>query len=101
MPSAPLGQRLALDEAIRRRNRRRRKSWQHEKKAQTGAGGLLSQEEARFPLVPTLHPTLGVQGYRPMVRTWDNQEQVYCWAALNLMTGQLTPRLLEQPAQQH
>ena len=35
------------------------------KKAQTGAGVLLSQDEARFPLVPTLHVTLGVKGQRP------------------------------------
>jgi hypothetical protein len=58
----------------------------------------LSQAEARFPLVPTLHTTLGVKGYRPMVGTWDNKEQVYCLGALNLETGQLTTRLLEQPA---
>ena len=59
---------------------------------------LLSQDEARFPLVPTLHATLGVQGHRPMVGTWDNKDQVYCFAALNLVTGQLTTRLLEQSA---
>jgi hypothetical protein len=59
---------------------------------------LLSQDAARFPLVPTLHVTLGVQGYRPMVGTWDNKDQVYRFAALNLVTGQLTTRLLEQPA---
>jgi hypothetical protein len=33
-----------------------------------------------------------------MVGTWDNKDQVYCFAALNLVTGQLTTRLLEQPA---
>ena len=38
---------------------------------------MLSQDEARFPLVPTLHTTLGVKGYRPMVGTWDNKDQVY------------------------
>ncbi|HSF28878.1 MAG TPA: hypothetical protein VLK82_00175, partial [Candidatus Tectomicrobia bacterium] len=59
---------------------------------------LLSQDEARFPLVPTLHATRGVQGYRPMGGTWDNKEQVYCFAALNLVTGQLTTRLLDQPS---
>jgi DDE superfamily endonuclease len=59
---------------------------------------LLSQDEARFPLVPTLRATLGVKGYRPMVGTWDNKDQVYCFAALNGVTGQLTTRLLEQPA---
>jgi DDE superfamily endonuclease len=59
---------------------------------------LLSQDAARLPLVPTLHATLGVQGYRPTVGTWDNKDQVYCFAALNLVTGQLTTRWLEQPA---
>jgi hypothetical protein len=59
---------------------------------------LLSQDEARFPLVPTFCATLGVKGHRPMVGTWDNKDQVYCFAALNLVTGQLTTRLLEHPA---
>jgi DDE superfamily endonuclease len=59
---------------------------------------LLSQDEARFPLVPTLRATLGVKGYRPTVGTWDNKDQVYCFAALNVVTGPLTTRLLEQPA---
>jgi hypothetical protein len=59
---------------------------------------LLSQDEARFPLVPTLCTTLGVKGHRPLVGTWDQQEQGYCFAALNLVTGQLTTRLLDQPS---
>jgi transposase len=59
---------------------------------------LLSQDEARFPLVPTLRATLGVKGHRPTVGTWDNKDHVYCLAALNVVTGQLTTRLLEQPA---
>jgi hypothetical protein len=59
---------------------------------------LLSQDEARFPLVPTLRTTLGVKGHRPTVGTWDNKDQVYCFAALNVVTGRLTTRLLEQPA---
>ena len=59
---------------------------------------LLSQDEARFPLVPTLRATLGVKGHRPTVGTWDNKDQVYCFAALNVVTGQLTTRLLDQPA---
>jgi hypothetical protein len=33
-----------------------------------------------------------------MVGTWDNKDQVSCFAALNLVTGQLTTRLLAQPA---
>ena len=40
---------------------------------------------------------MGVKGHRPLVGTWDNKDQVYCFAALNLVTGQLTTRLLEQP----
>ena len=59
---------------------------------------LLSQDEARFPLVPTLHATLGVKGHRPWVGTWDNKDQVYCFAALNLVSGRLTTRLLDSPA---
>ncbi len=33
-----------------------------------------------------------------MVGTWDNKDQVYGFAALNVVSGQLTTRLLEQPA---
>ena len=39
-----------------------------------------------------------MKGHRPTVGTWDNKDQVYCFAALNVVTGQLTTRLLEQPA---
>jgi hypothetical protein len=39
-----------------------------------------------------------VKGHRPTVGTWDNKDQVYCFAALNVVTGQLTTHLLEQPA---
>jgi hypothetical protein len=59
---------------------------------------LLSQDEARFPVVPTLHATLGVQGYRPRVGTWDTKDQGYCFAALHRVTGQWTTRWLAQPA---
>lgn len=64
---------------------------------------LLSQDEARFPLVPTLRATLGVKGHRPIVGTWDNKDLVYSVAAMNLVTGQLTTRLVESPkdAKQH
>jgi transposase len=33
-----------------------------------------------------------------MVGTWDNKDQVYCFAALNVVSGQLSTRLMEQPA---
>jgi hypothetical protein len=67
-------------------------------KAQAGACVLLSQDEARLPLVPTLRTTLGVKGHRPLVGTWDTKDLVACFAALNVVTGQLPTRLLEQPA---
>ena len=59
---------------------------------------MLSQDEARFPLVPTLCTTLGVKGYRPVVGTWDNKDVVYSFATMNVVTGQLTTRLVESPA---
>jgi hypothetical protein len=58
----------------------------------------LSQDEARFPLVPTLRATLGVKGHRPVVGTWDNKDLVYSFGALNVVTEQLTTRLVESPA---
>ena len=38
-----------------------------------------------------------MKGHRPLVGTWDNKDLVYCFAAVNVVTGQLTTRLLEQP----
>jgi hypothetical protein len=32
------------------------------------------------------------------VGTWDNKDLVYCGAAVHVVTGQWTTRLLEQPA---
>ncbi len=59
---------------------------------------LLSQDEARFPLVPTLRATRGIKGHRPRVGTRDNKDQVSCVTALNLVSGRLTTRLLDRPA---
>jgi hypothetical protein len=59
---------------------------------------LLSQDEARFPLVPTLRTTLGVKGFRPIVGTWDHKDLVYAFGALNVVSGKLTTRLLDCPA---
>src|SRR5215217_4793514 len=95
---APTGRRITICAATRSSSRQPEKSWRHEKKSPAGCVRLLSQDEARFPLVPTLRATLGVKGYRPTVGMWDNKDQVYCCAALNVVTGQLTTRLLEQPA---
>lgn len=68
------------------------------KKAQAGQCALLSQDEARFPRVPTLRASWGVKGFRPVMGTWDPQDWVYGFAALNLVSGRLTTRLLASPA---
>jgi transposase len=44
----------------------------------------LSQDEARFPMVPTLCRTLGVKGHRPVVGTWDNKHLLYVFASVNV-----------------
>lgn len=49
----------------------------------------MSQDEARFPMVPTLCRTLGVKGHRPVVGTWDNKHLVYVFASVNAVTGAL------------
>lgn len=59
----------------------------------------MSQDEARFPLVPTLRATLGVKGHRPVVGAWDNKALVYSFAAVDVASGRLTTRLVESPAQ--
>jgi hypothetical protein len=76
MISVPIGRRIAICAAIRSSNTLRRKNWRRSKKAQAGECVLLSQDEARLPLVPTLCSTLGVKGHRPLVGTWDNKDQV-------------------------
>jgi transposase len=46
----------------------------------------LSQDEARFPMVPTLCRTLGVKGHRPAVGTWDNKHLLYVFASVNVVS---------------
>ncbi|HEX2276241.1 MAG TPA: hypothetical protein VHN13_03835 [Candidatus Tectomicrobia bacterium] len=58
---------------------------------------LLSQDEARFSMIPTLRTTLGLKGHRPLVGHLDGHELVYVFGALNRITGQLTTRLVERP----
>jgi transposase len=58
---------------------------------------LLSQDEARFSMVPLLRTPLGLKGHRPVVGNLDDHNLVYLFGALNLVTGQLTTRLLERP----
>jgi len=56
---------------------------------------LLSQDEARFPMVPTLAATLGVKGHRPIVGTRDCKDVLYVFAVLNLISGALHANTLE------
>jgi hypothetical protein len=76
------------------RRRRRARTSKRSKKAAAGALVLLSQDEARFSMIPTLRTTLGVKGHRPLVGTLDGHEAVDVFGALNLVIGQLTTRLV-------
>jgi transposase len=58
---------------------------------------LLSQDEARFSMLPTLRTTLGVKGHRPLVGNLDCHDVLYVFGALNLVTGRLTTCLVERP----
>lgn len=58
---------------------------------------LLSQDAARFSLIPTLRTTLGIKGHRPVVGNLDCHEYLYLFGALNLLSGRLTTRLVERP----
>jgi hypothetical protein len=49
----------------------------------------LSQDEARFPMVPTLCRTLGVKGHRPTVGTWDCKHLLYVFASVNVVSNAL------------
>src|SRR5262249_9556787 len=66
--------------------------------AEAGQLVLLSQDEARFPMVPTLGATLGVKGHRPMVGTRDNKDLLYVFAVINVVTAAVHTNLLESPA---
>jgi transposase len=67
------------------------------KKAAAGEIVLLSQDEARFPMVPTLQATLGVKGHRPVVGTRDNKDLLYVFAVVNLCSAALHTNTLESP----
>ncbi len=58
----------------------------------------LSQDEARFPMVPTLGRTLGVKGHRPTVGTRDCKDLVHVFAVVNVVTAAVHSNLLESPA---
>ena len=44
--------------------------------------------------MPTLRTTLGVKGFRPLVGTWDCKDLVYVLAAVNVVEGKLTTRMI-------
>lgn len=56
---------------------------------------MLSQDEARVQMVPTLQATLGVKGHRPVVGTRDCKDVLYVFAVLNLISGALHTNTLE------
>jgi DDE superfamily endonuclease len=58
---------------------------------------LLSQDEARFPMVPTLAATLGVKGHRPVVGTWDCKHLLYVFAVVNLVSAAVHANLVDSP----
>jgi hypothetical protein len=60
---------------------------------------VLSQDEARFSLIPTLRTPWGIKGHRPVVDTLDGHEYVDLFGALNLVSGHLTTRLVARPTQ--
>jgi transposase len=66
-------------------------------KAEAGDLVLLSQDEARFPMVPTLQATLGVKGHRPKVGTWDCKDLLYVFAVVNLVSYAIHRNTLESP----
>jgi transposase len=66
--------------------------------AERGELVFLSQDEARFPMVPTLTATLGVKGFRPTVGTRDRKDLLYVFASVDTVTGRLHTNTLESPA---
>lgn len=66
--------------------------------AERGELVFLSQDEARFPMVPTLSATLGVKGFRPTVGTRDCKDLLYVFASVDTVGGQLHTNTLESPA---
>jgi len=57
----------------------------------------LSQDEARFPMVPTLAATLGVKGHRPTVGTRDCKDLLHVFAVVNLVSAAVHANTLESP----
>ena len=82
-----------------------RANWTHaeladhlHKKAEAGELVLLSQDEARFPMVATLAAALGVKGFRLAVGTRDCKDLLYVLAVVNIVTAAVHSTTLESPA---
>src|SRR3954454_16662178 len=67
-------------------------------RAEAGELVLLSQDEARSPMVPTLTATLGVKGHRPTVGTRARKDLLFVLAVVNVVTAALHGNILESPA---
>jgi transposase len=67
------------------------------RQAEAGQVVLLSQDEGRFPMVPTATATLGVKGHRPVVGTWDCKDLLYVFGVVNLISAALHSNTLESP----
>jgi transposase len=59
---------------------------------------LLSQDEMRAAMVPTLHRVLGVKGHRPLVGTWDNKDLLHVFGSVNVVDGRLHTSTLTSEA---
>ena len=57
----------------------------------------MSQDEGRFPMVPTLAATLGVKGHRPTAGTRDCKDLLYVFAVVNLLDAAVHSNTLESP----
>lgn len=58
---------------------------------------LLSQGEARFPMVPTPVGTLGVEGHRPVVGARDCKDLLYVLAVVNVVSAAPYANTAESP----
>jgi len=67
-------------------------------KAEAGESVPPSQDEARFPMAPTLGATLGAKGHRPTVGARDCKDLLYAPAVVNVVTGVLHANTWESPA---
>jgi hypothetical protein len=66
--------------------------------AEAGELVLLSQDEARFPMVPTRTATVGVKGHRPTVGTRDGKDLMDVFAVIPGITAAVHANLVESPA---